>query len=103
MTISSGLTSPSSRPITSADVLSPSDQPMRPSCHRSPAIDTGVDWCLWHVILALNRAIFAQRVGVLQQRIKVVVSDAQQRQVEILGQQPRDLVAQRCLVPFAVR
>ena len=36
-----------------------------------------------------------------RERIEIIVADAEQRQVEILGQEPRDLFAQHGLVPFA--
>jgi hypothetical protein len=52
------------------------------------------------VILALDSAII-HLIRIAQQNVQILVGDPQQRQVEILGQQARDLVAQHGLVPLA--
>jgi hypothetical protein len=53
------------------------------------------------VVLALDRAVAAQRVRIAQEGLQIIVRHPQQRQVEILSQQPCDLVAQHRLVPVS--
>ena len=96
---SAGPTSPSRRPTTSAAVLSPQIRPVAAQLPEIARTDTG-DRQLRNIVLALDRAVPPSASG-SRSSVQIVVADAQERQVEILGQQPRDLVAQRGLVPFA--
>ena len=77
------------------------DQPVRSqlpeiACHRHRC-----DRRFGDLILALDRAIGAQRVRVTQKSIQIFVTHAEEGEVEVFGQEPRDLVAQHGLVPFA--
>ena len=54
-----------------------------------------------NIVFALDWTIAAQRLGIPYQSVEVIVTDAQEHQVEILSQQPCDLVSQQGLVPFA--
>lgn len=54
-----------------------------------------------YIVLTLGGTLAAQRLWVSQQGIQTLVADPQERQVEILCQQPCNLVSQHGLVPVA--
>ena len=77
------------------------DQPVRPELPEITWNRDRGDRDIRNVILALDRTISAQRFGVLQQRVELFIRDPEQRQIKILSQQPRDLVAKHGFVPVA--
>ena len=76
------------------------DQAVRPQLPEIARHRYRRDRRLGNVILTLDRAAF-HLIRVSQQGVQVLVGDPQQRQIEILGQEPRDFIAQHRLVPFA--